>query len=150
MICFEYQTIMIITHQGGFMKTKEIKQLIEILEASQLCELSYKEADFEISIKKGGPVMVQTPQIITETLKEEKQVSSVKSPLVGVYYDKPSPDADKFVKVGDSIKVGDVLCIIEAMKVMNEIKSDQSGIVQSLPLKDGDAISYNQDILVFE
>ena len=132
------------------MKTKEIKQLIEILEASQLSELSYKEADFEISIKKGGPVMVHAPQTPNETIIKEKEIVSVKSPLVGVYYDKPSPDVDAFVKVGDTVKKGDVLCIIEAMKVMNEIKSDQSGVVKSLPVKDGDAISFNQDILVLE
>ena len=132
MICFEYQTNLIITHQGGFMKTKEIKQLIEILEASQLSELSYKEADFEISIKKGGPVMVHAPQTPNEIISKEKEIVSVKSPLVGVYYDKPSPDVNPFVKVGDTIKKGDVICIIEAMKVMNEIKSDQSGVVKSL------------------
>ena len=132
------------------MKTKEIKQLIEILEASQLSELSYKEADFEISIKKGGPVMVHAPQTPNEIISKEKEIVSVKSPLVGVYYDKPSPDVNPFVKVGDTIKKGDVLCIIEAMKVMNEIKSDQSGVVKSLPVKDGDAVSFNQDILVFE
>lgn len=132
------------------MKTKEIKQLIEILEASQLSELSYKEADFEISIKKGGPVMVHAPQTPNEIISKEKEIVSVKSPLVGVYYDKPSPDVNPFVKVGDTIKKGDVICIIEAMKVMNEIKSDQSGVVKSLPVKDGDAISFNQDILVLE
>ena len=152
MIYFDNQTNSIIIRQGGFMKTKEIKQLIEILEASKLNELSYKEDGFEISLKKGGDVHVQAPLAQTHVNQEAvpKNQKTIQSPLVGVYYDKPSPDEPSFVKVGDSIKVGDILCIIEAMKVMNEIKSDKAGIVKEILVNDGDAVSYNQDLLVID
>lgn len=152
MLCFDNQTNSVIINLGGFMKTKEIKQLIEILESSKLNELSYKEEGFEISLKKGGEVLVQAPVHQTHVNQEAIQLNqkTIQSPLVGVYYDKPSPDDPSFVKVGDSIKIGDVLCIIEAMKVMNEIKSDKTGIVKEILVNDGDAVSYNQDLLVID
>lgn len=153
MIYFDNQTISIIICLGGFMKTKEIKELIAILETSQLNELSYKEEGFEISLKKAGDVMRQAPTQNTNLTSTETNLlnkNTIQSPLVGVYYDKPSPDETSFLKVGDSIKVGDVVCIIEAMKVMNEIKSDQAGVVKELLVQDGDAVGFNQDILVLE
>ena len=151
MIYFDNQTNVIIKCLGGFMKTKEIKELIKILETSKLSELTYKEEDFEISLKKTGDVLVQAPiQNTLENKNETVRKNTIQSPLVGVYYGKPSPDEASFVKVGDSIKVGDVLCIIEAMKVMNEIKSDRSGVVKEILLQDGDAVGFDQDILVLE
>lgn len=134
------------------MKTKEIKQLIKILETSKLNELSYKEEGFEISLKKGGDVAPQVLASVSNSGSDTVQLNRkiIHSPLVGVYYDKPSPDDSSFVEIGDQIKVGDIVCIIEAMKVMNEIKSDQSGVVKEILLKDGDVVSFDQDILVLE
>lgn len=135
------------------MKTKEINQLIKILEKSNLNELSYKEEGFEISLKKGGSQFVERSNPSLQGVKEEKSNkvrNSILSPLVGVYYGKASPDQPAFVKVGDSVEVGDVLCIIEAMKVMNEIKSDKAGRVKEILLEDGDAVSYDQELLVLE
>lgn len=131
------------------MKTKEIKQLIEILETSQLNELSYKEEGFEISLKKASEVLMRNQTVSNQIEKVEKNSNkTILSPLVGVYYSKPNPDESDFVKVGDQIQVGDVVCIIEAMKVMNEIRSDKSGTVEEILVSDGDAVSFNQQLLV--
>lgn len=134
------------------MKTKEIKQLIEILETSQINELSYKEEGFEISLKKGQDVLFQaTNQAMNSKIEQDSiNIKTIKSPLVGVYYGKPGPDEPSFVKVGDHVKVGDVLCIIEAMKVMNEIKSNQSGVIKEVLVKDGEPVSYDQDLWILE
>src|SRR4051794_24921395 len=116
MIWFEYQTIF-----GGSMKTNEIKELINLLETNNLTQLSYKDKDIEISVSKEG---TSAPVV-----HEERPVShknTVVSPLVGIYYSKPSPEEVPFLSIGQEIKVGDVICIIEAMKVMSEIKSDKS------------------------
>ncbi|MDA7747934.1 acetyl-CoA carboxylase biotin carboxyl carrier protein, partial [Gammaproteobacteria bacterium] len=81
---------------------------------------------------------------------EEKKLevgSAIKSPIVGTFYRKPSPDKDPFIKVGDSIEVGDVLCIIEAMKMMNEIKSDISGKILSIDVEDGEPVEFGQRII---
>ena len=86
----------------------------------------------------------------TKNKVEEKKLevgSAVKSPIVGTFYRKPSPDKDPFIKVGDSIEVGDVLCIIEAMKMMNEIKSDINGKILSIDVEDGEPVEFGQRII---
>ena len=86
----------------------------------------------------------------TKNKVEEKKLevgSAIKSPIVGTFYRKPSPDKDPFIKVGDSIEVGDVLCIIEAMKMMNEIKSDISGKILSIDVEDGEPVEFGQRII---
>lgn len=130
------------------MNTKDIKQLIEILEASTLESLAYKNENFEIELKKPA---VYTPIIPNNqhsggTYVEPVPVleGEVKSPLVGVFYSKSTPDSDAFVRVGEHVEKGKVLCIIEAMKVMNEIKAPHSGVVKNILLKDGDTVGYDQ------
>lgn len=132
------------------MKTKEIKELIDILEERNLSSLSYKDNDIEISIKKEVS-LVQAPQVITNeptTLVSSK--NTVVSPLVGVFYSKPSPDDAPYVSLGQSINVGDVICVIEAMKVMSEIKSDKAGVVSEILLKDGDPVAFDQALVVLK
>ena len=75
---------------------------------------------------------------------------AIKSPIVGTFYRRPGPDKNPFIKVGDSVEVGDVLCIIEAMKMMNEIKSEYSGKVTSINAEDGDPIEFDQHIITIE
>ena len=79
--------------------------------------------------------------------QEEVEGNQITSPIVGTFYRKPSPDKDPFIKVGDLVQEGDVLCIIEAMKMMNEIKSDFSGKVLSINVEDGQPVEYGQHII---
>jgi acetyl-CoA carboxylase biotin carboxyl carrier protein len=79
--------------------------------------------------------------------QEEVEGNQITSPIVGTFYRKPSPDKDPFIKVGDLVQEGDVLCIIEAMKMMNEIKSDFSGKVVSINVEDGQPVEYGQHII---
>ena len=74
----------------------------------------------------------------------------ITSPIVGTFYRKPAPDKDPFIKVGDSVEAGDVLCIIEAMKMMNEIKSDYSGVIQSIEVEDGQPVEFGQSIIIIK
>jgi acetyl-CoA carboxylase biotin carboxyl carrier protein len=82
-----------------------------------------------------------------DTSKAEGNV--ITSPIVGTFYRKPSPDKDPFIRVGDTVEKGDVLCIIEAMKMMNEIKSDFSGKVVSIDLEDGEPVEFGQSIITY-
>ena len=93
--------------------------------------------------------LVQPVDVLIDKVEEKKLElgSAIKSPIVGTFYRKPSPDKDPFIKVGDSIEVGDVLCIIEAMKMMNEIKSDISGKILSIDVEDGESVEFGQRII---
>ena len=87
-------------------------------------------------------------QILNRKLNQKKiEGNIITSPIVGTFYRKPSPDKDPFIKVGDSVEQGDVLCIIEAMKMMNEIKSDYSGKIVSIDVEDGQPVEYGQHII---
>lgn len=130
------------------MKTKEIKELINLLETNKLTSLSYKDKDVEISVAREG---TYAPVVREESVPlAVSHKNTVVSPLVGVYYSKPGPDDAPFVAIGQSIEVGDVICIIEAMKVMSEIKSDKAGVVSEILLQDGTPIAFDQTILVLK
>ena len=118
------------------MDIRKIKTLIEMLEESNLNEIEVSQGDESVRISKGKDPLdyIENNQINSSNSKQEKVSinedntrklagNQVKAPLVGTFYRKPSPDSDPFVKVGDIVKKGQVLCIIEAMKMMNEIKS---------------------------
>lgn len=137
------------------METKELKKLIQLLEASNLESLSYKGKDFEFEIKK--PSMIQGVQsqtqslqpssvIPVETMSNQSEGTIVKSPLVGIFYSKPSVDANPFVSLESTVKVGEPLCVLEAMKVMNEIKSDVGGKIVEIYVKDGEAVDFDQPL----
>lgn len=127
------------------MNIKELKKLITLLEDSSLESLAYEDENFSVSLKKPGVNMISTqPVLASSEVKEEKPLSNtIKAPLVGVFYSKPSPDKPSFMNVGTPFKKGDVLCIIEAMKVMNEIKATQDGVIKSVLVKDGDAVAFD-------
>lgn len=141
------------------MNTKKIKELIDILNDSNLVSMSYKDSEFEVVLDKGvsldNSVNVTTEKINsnmsnTENTQSISEGELIKSVLVGVFYDKPSPDKDVFVKVGDKVAVGDVICIIEAMKVMNEIKSNKSGVISAVHVKEGDTVDFDQPLFTIE
>lgn len=137
-----------------FMETKKIKNLIEILNDSNLESLAYKDKDFELTLVKP----VANSEVITTSVIENSQVADVKanpqasinSLLVGVFYAKPDPDSEPFVSVGQKVNAGDVVCIIEAMKVMNEIKADKSGIIESVLVNDGDTVDFDQPLFTLK
>ena len=143
------------------MDIRKIKKLIEMLQESDLKEIEVSQGDESVRILRGGqneshfvtPGMqtqiVQPPHVLTEKVNDEKLEigSAITSPIVGTFYRKPSPDKNPFIKVGDSIEAGDVLCIIEAMKMMNEIKSDISGKIISIDVEDGEPVEFGQRII---
>ena len=134
-----------------------------MLEESNLNEIEVSQGDESVRISKGkDPVdYIENNQINTSISSQEKVSinedetgkfvgNQVKAPLVGTFYRKPSPDSDPFVKVGDIVKKGQVLCIIEAMKMMNEIKSEFDGEVSSIEIEDGQPVEFGQTIIVIQ
>ena len=118
------------------MDIRKIKKLIEMLQESDLMEIEVKEGEESVRIARGGQVVAQSSQSfapVTETISlpvaAEDSGSSITSPIVGTFYRKPAPDKAAFVEVGDHVNVGDVVCIVEAMKMMNEIKSELLSLI---------------------
>ncbi|GAA0069504.1 acetyl-CoA carboxylase biotin carboxyl carrier protein [Clostridium sardiniense] len=151
------------------MNINEVKELIELINTSELAYFEYKSGDSHIKMDKSltrgvnvSPSKEVKSETITEKIHSEKMISEVidevkeevkeepqdiegtvvTSPMVGTFYGSPSPDSDSFVKVGDNVKKGSVLCIIEAMKLMNEIESEVSGSIVQVLVKDGDMVEY--------
>jgi acetyl-CoA carboxylase biotin carboxyl carrier protein len=143
-----------------------INQLAEILKTQELSEIELEfEGQYRIKVKKeitgavfnsvSAPAVHPVGNAPTEAspLKAtvvNKNLFEVKSPMVGTYYASPSPDADPFIKVGDRVKKGDTLCIIEAMKLMNELPSEVSGIVKEISVDNAQAISFGEVIIKIE
>ena len=142
------------------MDIRKIKKLIEMLQDSDLKEIEVSQGDESVRISRDNKSQAYVEpglqkQIVheanvaseKEVQQEEIEGNQITSPIVGTFYRKPSPDKDPFIKVGDVVQEGDVLCIIEAMKMMNEIKSDFSGKVVSINVEDGQPVEYGQHIL---
>lgn len=139
------------------MEYEKIKQLMEDMGNSKLSEINIDFPDgTKISMKKdeqviGKEVVISVPSREEETKKIQNDLlveegNIVKSPMVGTFYSKPSPNADAYVSIGDNVKKGDVLCIIEAMKLMNEIESEFDGEVVEILVKDGEAVEYGKPL----
>lgn len=137
-----------------------IKQVADVMEEKSLIEVSLEDGGQKISIKKGEvasaakPVYVQpeeSPAVnVTEEPKISSKVTPITSPMVGTFYSASSPDAEPYVKVGDFIKPGQVVCIIEAMKLMNEIEADLSGRVVEICVENGQTIEFGQVLMYVE
>jgi len=137
------------------MDIRKIKKLIEMLQESDLMEIEVKEGEESVRIARGGQIVShinQAPSPIiepnTSPAAPKEPGASIKSPIVGTFYRKPAPDKAAFVAVGDHINVGDVVCIIEAMKMMNEIKSEFSGTVTAIKVDDGEPVEYDQQLII--
>jgi acetyl-CoA carboxylase biotin carboxyl carrier protein len=155
------------------MDLKEIKNLIKLVEDSEVNEVSISEGEFSIKIKKApseavhlaspSPTSVQlsAPTTTKPTVTESPQASPAsaavpdsdsgfvqRSPIVGTFYSSPSPDAKPFVNVGDSVSKGQTLCIIEAMKIMNEIEAEVSGTIEKILPANAQAVEYDQPLYV--
>ena len=142
------------------MDIRKIKKLIEMLQESDLKEIEVSQGDESVRISRDNKSQTYVEPVIQKQVVHEANVASeqevqqeeiegnqITSPIVGTFYRKPSPDKDPFIKVGDVVQEGDVLCIIEAMKMMNEIKSDFSGKVVSINVEDGQPVEYGQHII---
>lgn len=159
------------------MDLKLVKNLLDLISNSDVNEVSIEEGDFKLKVKKQSdvpaanlqykvPTQPQTapqpqPQSAQQSsTKQEESGSSksddqpdgevVKSPIVGTFYEAASPDSDAFVKVGDKVKTGDTLCIIEAMKIMNEIDAEFSGTVQKVIVNDGQPVEFDQPLFIIK
>ena len=146
------------------MEYEKIKQLMEDMGNSKLTAIDIDFPDgTKISMKKETTVKVTTPvveQIITTENMSEEEIKEtsldaikgniVKSPMVGTFYLKPSPTSEAYVEVGKNVKKGDTLCIIEAMKLMNEIESEFEGKVKEILVKDGEAVEYGKPLFVID
>ncbi|MCD6130878.1 MAG: acetyl-CoA carboxylase biotin carboxyl carrier protein [Candidatus Hydrothermae bacterium] len=143
------------------MKKKKLEELLKFMEEHGLVELEIKKPFYQIKLKKAcseeikpAPVSRPEAEIKKGQKKEEelenKRYHEIRSPIVGTFYRAPAPGAEPYVKEGDTIKKGQVLCIVEAMKVMNEIESDISGTVVKILVENGQPVEYNQPLFLIE
>lgn len=145
------------------MDIRKVKKLIELLEESGVAEIEIKEGEESVRITRAvapmnapipmapvmaAPVAVAAPAV--EASVPEVTGHQVKSPMVGTMYLAPSPGAKNFVSVGDKVNVGDTLCIIEAMKMMNQIDADQAGVVKAVLIDDGEPVEFDEPLFVIE
>lgn len=157
------------------MDYKQIQELIKLVNKSNIGELSIEEKDFKISIKQKeekfyqgdisqmpapAPMYIQQP---VQTFSQPQQTTAtepaapkadnfitIKSPMIGTFYKRPSPDKPNFVEIGDEIAPGKVVCIIEAMKLFNEIESEVSGKVVKILVEDSSPVEYDQPLFLIE
>ena len=148
------------------MNTKDIEQLIELLEKSTISEIEVGKWGKKIRVsRQGGNVVVQNSgmaqaplqaaaaaPIPTDSAGDENsaQGMAITSPMVGTFYRSSSPDVDAFVKVGDHVKKGDTLCIIEAMKIMNEVEAEVSGVILDVKIENAQPVEYGQTLFLIE
>lgn len=126
------------------MDTEKIKQVVQIFERSQCSSMNLECEEMKIQLEKENN-SIENSQEVQEL--ESKEMISLKSPLVGTFYCAPGPNQDPYVEIGQKVNVGDTLCILEAMKSMNEIKASQTGIVTDILVNDGDLVEYDQVLI---
>lgn len=156
------------------MDIRKIKRLIELLEESGINEIEIKEGEESVRISRAGPETAppmyahaapqpapqapapQAPPAPSPDTMEGDSGSTVpdghslRSPMVGTFYRAPAPGAKPFVEVGQQVKVGDTLCIIEAMKMLNQIEADKAGTVAAIVLEDGQPVEYDQPLVIIQ
>lgn len=148
------------------MDIRKVKKLIELLEESGIAEIEIKEGEESVRISRGSqlasapaPVLpaaapaatvAAAPMPAAASAVAEKPANAITSPMVGTFYLASSPDAAPFASIGQQVKQGDVICIIEAMKIMNQIECDREGVVKSILAKDGQPVEYGQPLFVIE
>jgi acetyl-CoA carboxylase biotin carboxyl carrier protein len=140
------------------MDIRKIKKLIELLEESGIDELEICEGEESVRISRHQKVpaaqQFYAPAPAAPAASSEPAASEparghqVKSPMVGTFYRSPSPDAGPFVEVGQQVRAGDVLCIIEAMKMMNQIEADKSGVVEAVLADNGEPVEFDQPLFI--
>ena len=150
------------------MDIRKVKKLIELLEASSVDEIEIKEGEESVRISRntGAPVAMAPPVAVAPAMPTPiapaapvaaapepaapSSANAVKSPMVGTFYRSPSPEAAVFVEVGQIVRVGDVLCIVEAMKMMNQIETDRAGTVTAIHAQNGEPVEFDQPLITVE
>ena len=148
------------------MDIRKVKKLIELLEESNINEIEIKEGEESVRISRGSSTaqmiqaapMMAAPAVApaaapvaapaTDAAPAAPAGHTVNSPMVGTFYRSPSPSAPAFVEVGKTVKAGDVICIVEAMKMMNQIEADKSGVVEAILVEDGQPVEYDQPLII--
>jgi len=148
------------------MDIRKVKKLIELLEQSNINELEINEGDESVRISRGAtavtyaaapapapvaaaPAPVAAPAAVEAAAPASEELAghAVKSPMVGTFYASPAPDSPPFITVGQTVAAGDVICIIEAMKMMNQIEADKAGTIGAILIEDGEAVEFDQPIV---
>ena len=154
------------------MDIRKIKKLIELVEESGISELEISEGEESVRISRTAPTTnysapiqnIQIPQATpvatpivttpTEVVNEVEPIAvsgtTIKSPMVGTFYRTPSPESKAFVEVGQTVNVGDVLCIVEAMKMMNQIESEKAGTIKAILVENGQPVEFDQPLFIIE
>ena len=153
------------------MDIRKIKKLIELVEESGITELEVSEeegsvrisratvaapANVQYSIPAAAPAPVAAPAApaaapaAPAAAPEEVAGHKIRSPMVGTFYRSPSPEAKAFVEVGQTVRVGDALCIVEAMKMMNRIEADKAGVVKAILVNDGEPVEFDEPLIIIE
>ena len=149
------------------MDIRKVKKLIELLDESGIAEIEISEGDDSVRISRYGsnvaapapvamppvaavPAAAAAPASPLVMAEAEEDGHVVPAPMVGTYYNAPSPGSAPFVQVGDRVNVGDALCIIEAMKMMNQIEAEVAGAIKSIRVQNGDPVEYGQILFVID
>ena len=145
------------------MDLRKLKKLIDLVEASGIAELEITEGEEKVRIAKSiasAPMMMHAPQMMHAPAPATAAIAAapvedavpeghiVRSPMVGTFYRAPAPGSKDFAEVGQSVNAGDTLCIIEAMKLLNEIESDQGGVIKAILVENGQPVEYGEPLFV--
>lgn len=153
------------------MDIRKIKKLIELVEESGIAELEISEGEESVRISRSVPATAMPQQYMAAPMAQQPMPTapvevpapatpaaeapapvasghSVLSPMVGTFYRSPSPESKSFVEVGQSVNIGDTLCIVEAMKMMNQIEADRDGVVEAILVEDGEPVEFDQPMIV--
>ncbi|SMB52426.1 acetyl CoA carboxylase, BCCP subunit [Serratia proteamaculans] len=154
------------------MDIRKIKKLIELVEESGISELEISEGEESVRISRAAPVQAYPmmpqayampaqpqPALATAVAAAPAEATAapaamsghiVRSPMVGTFYRTPSPDAKSFIEIGQKVNAGDTLCIVEAMKMMNQIEADKSGVVKAILVENGQPVEFDEPLVVIE
>ncbi|MCK4744176.1 MAG: acetyl-CoA carboxylase biotin carboxyl carrier protein [Sulfuriflexus sp.] len=148
------------------MDIRKVKKLIELLEESGIAEIEIKEGEESVRITRHSsvaPAMMAAPVAAlaapiaaapaAEVVEEANAIPSghqVKSPMVGTFYRSPAPGSPEFVKVGQTVSEGETICIIEAMKILNQIEADKSGVIKAIIANNGEPVEYDEPLFIIE
>jgi|TARA_B100001142_G_C14157140_1_gene586973 acetyl-CoA carboxylase biotin carboxyl carrier protein len=136
---------------------RKVKKLIELLESSDITEIEIKEGDEGVRISRASnlaPVSLQKQDAPirpipeqTRPISKSSEKDTINSPMVGTFYRSPSPSSPPFAEVGRHVNIGDVVCIVEAMKMMNQIEADRSGTIEEILVEDGEPVEFDQPLV---
>jgi acetyl-CoA carboxylase biotin carboxyl carrier protein len=145
------------------MDIRKIKKLIDLIQESDVTEIEINEGEESVRISRSStatPVMVAAPAmpapiaapapVVAEAPAAANTANAVKSPMVGTFYRSSSPESASFIEVGQSVAAGDVICIIEAMKMFNQIEADRSGTVKAILIENGQPVEFDEALVIIE